>query len=72
MKIDDEALAKLKDGKTVHVGGVMLVPVSHNPHECREDGFHPAHIGAKKAGDGHWYVSDSAREGKWLRVRHGS
>jgi hypothetical protein len=28
----------------------------------------PPVIGAKKAPDGHWYVRDSSRRGKYLRV----
>lgn len=71
MKIDQDNLSKLVAGKTVHINGHMLVPINHNPHECRADGFHPARIGAKKAPDGKWYVEDGARKGKWLRVRHG-
>lgn len=70
MKIPDEAMELLKNGKSAHCHGVMLVPIEHDPHECREDGFHPARIGAKKAPDGKWYVPDSEREGKWLRIRH--
>jgi hypothetical protein len=56
--------------KPFHFGKHWIVPIDHNPHEARADGFHPARIGAKKALDGKWYVPDAARKGKFLRVEH--
>jgi len=70
MNLTKEQQADLKAGKPVTIGKHMLVPLDHNPHEAREDGFHPARIGAKKAPDGQWYVKDKDSDGKYLKVRH--
>lgn len=40
------------------------------PTQPANDGFHPSMIGARQAPDGHHYLPDDSRPGKYLRVEH--
>lgn len=47
---------------------VRRLPQRANGGRSDQSPWHPAQIGAKRAGDGQWYLPDPDRPGKYLRV----
>ncbi len=52
-------------GLTARVPAAQATPGGQPPPK----GFNPASIGARKAPDGHHYLADPTRPGKYLRVK---